>query len=643
MKLISKLQLIIGSIITLVLLILNFTIGEINIVSSYDVNLIILLPIAILTYFFLTYDLFIEAIEKIKEKDVFNEITLTIIATIAAFCILEFVEALAVVLFFKIGETFEDFAKDKSKNSLKAILELKPDYANLLINNKEKKVSPEELKINDVILIKPGEKIPVDGIIIEGSTTLNTSSITGESLPKDVNINDEVISGTINISNVIKVRVIKLSKDSTVTKILDMVTNSMQNKTKQEKFITKFSRIYTPIVIALAFFFALVPPLIIGLFSLNGESISSYSLWQNWINVGCSFLVISCPCSLVLSVPLTYFVAIGVCSKYKAIVKGTVYLEYLNSLNTLALDKTGTITKGNFEIQSIEVNKGIDTKDLLNYACIGEHYSSHPISLAIKEISNININENDISSYESINGKGVKTVYKNKVLLVGNESLLKDNNINYKVNENIGTIVYVAYDNEYLGSICIADSIKEDSKIALNELRKLGFKEIIMLTGDNFKNAAVIANDLNINYKANLLPTDKANIIDELKKDNKKVCFVGDGINDTVSLVKSDIGVSMGNIGSDAAIENSDIILMDDKLSTLVKVKKISKITKNKAIFNIVFSLIIKIGMMILSILNSSLSLNLNSAIMWFAIFADVGVTIICVLNSMSLMIKKIN
>ena len=643
MKLISKLQLIIGSIITLILLILHFTIGEINIVSSYDVNLIILLPIAILTYFFLTYDLFIEAIEKIKEKDVFNEITLTIIATIAAFCILEFVEALAVVLFFKIGETFEDFAKDKSKNSLKAILELKPDYANLLINNKEKRVSPEELKINDVILIKPGEKIPVDGIIIEGSTTLNTSSITGESLPKDVNINDEVISGTINISNVIKVRVIKLSKDSTVTKILDMVTNSMQNKTKQEKFITKFSRIYTPIVIALAFFFALVPPLIIGLFSINGESISSYSLWQNWINVGCSFLVISCPCSLVLSVPLTYFVAIGVCSKYKAIVKGTIYLEYLNSLNTLALDKTGTITKGNFEIQSIEVNKGIDKKDLLNYACIGEYYSSHPISLAIKEISNININENDISNYESINGKGVKTVYKNKVLLVGNESLLKDNNINYKVNENIGTIVYVAYDNKYLGSICIADSIKEDSKIALNELRKLGFKEIIMLTGDNFKNAAVIANDLNINYKANLLPTDKANIIDELKKDNKKVCFVGDGINDTVSLVKSDIGVSMGNIGSDAAIENSDIILMDDKLSTLVKVKKISKITKNKAIFNIVFSLIIKIGMMILSILNSSLSLNLNSAIMWFAIFADVGVTIICVLNSMSLMIKKIN
>ena len=643
MKLISKLQLIIGSIITLILLILHFTIGEINIVSSYDVNLIILLPIAILTYFFLTYDLFIEAIEKIKEKDVFNEITLTIIATIAAFCILEFVEALAVVLFFKIGETFEDFAKDKSKNSLKAILELKPDYANLLINNKEKKVSPEELKINDVILIKPGEKIPVDGIIIEGSTTLNTSSITGESLPKDVNINDEVISGTINISNVIKVRVIKLSKDSTVTKILDMVTNSMQNKTKQEKFITKFSRIYTPIVIALAFFFALVPPLIIGLFSINGESISSYSLWQNWINVGCSFLVISCPCSLVLSVPLTYFVAIGVSSKYKAIVKGTVYLEYLNSLNTLALDKTGTITKGNFEIQSIEVNKGIDKKDLLNYACIVEHYSSHPISLSIKDISNININENDISSYESINGKGVKTIYKNKVLLVGNESLLKDNNINYKVNENIGTIVYVAYDNKYLGSICIADSIKEDSKIALNELRKLGFKEIIMLTGDNFKNAAVIANDLNINYKANLLPTDKANIIDELKKDNKKVCFVGDGINDTVSLVKSDIGVSMGNIGSDAAIENSDIILMDDKLSTLVKVKKISKITKNKAIFNIVFSLIIKIGMMILSILNSSLSLNLNSAIMWFAIFADVGVTIICVLNSMSLMIKKIN
>ena len=366
MKLISKLQLIIGSIITLILLILHFTIGEVNIVSSYDVNLIILLPIAILTYFFLTYDLFIEAIEKIKEKDVFNEITLTIIATIAAFCILEFVEALAVVLFFKIGETFEDFAKDKSKNSLKAILELKPDYANLLINNKEKKVSPEELKINDVILIKPGEKIPVDGIIIEGSTTLNTSSITGESLPKDVNINDEVISGTINISNVIKVRVIKLSKDSTVTKILDMVTNSMQNKTKQEKFITKFSRIYTPIVIALAFFFALVPPLIEGLFSINGESISSYSLWQNWINVGCSFLVISCPCSLVLSVPLTYFVAIGVSSKYKAIVKGTVYLEYLNSLNTLALDKTGTITKGNFEIQSIEVNKGIDTKDLIN-------------------------------------------------------------------------------------------------------------------------------------------------------------------------------------------------------------------------------------------------------------------------------------
>ncbi len=642
MKLVNKLQLVIGSIVTLTLLILHFTIGDIVLTSSYSVNTIILLPIAVVTYMFLVYDIVLESFEKIMEKDFFNELTLTLIATIAAFCILEFVEALAVVLFFKIGETFEDYAKDKSKNSLKSILELKPDYANLLKDNIETKVNPEVLKLGDIIIVKPGEKIPVDGIIIEGNTSLNTSSITGESLPKDVKENEEVISGTINISNVIKVQVTKLFKDSTVNKILDMVTNSLENKSKQEKFITKFSKIYTPVVISLAFLCAIVPPLIIGLLNVDGYTLSSYELWQNWINVACSFLVISCPCSLVLSVPLTYFVAIGVSSKYKAIVKGTIYLEYLNSLDTLALDKTGTITKGNFEIQNIELNEGISKDYLLDYAYIGEYYSSHPIALAIKNYHTLNIDENNISNYEVVIGKGVKLFYKNKFLLVGNSSLLKDNNIDIKENGNIGTIVYVSYDDKFLGSICIADSIKDDSKIALNELKKLGFKNIIMLTGDDKKNASSIANELNIEYKANLLPLDKGKIIDELKYIGNKVCFVGDGINDTVSLVKSDIGISMGNIGSDAAIESSDIILMDDKLLTLVKVKKISKAATNKAIFNIVFSLVIKIGMMILSILNSSLSLNLNSLIMWLAIFADVGVTVICVLNSMSLMIKKI-
>ena len=648
MSKLKKTQLIIGSIITAILLVLHFTIGDIELFSINDnlksiynintVNFLILFPIALLTYIFVGYEIYIEAFEGFKEKEIFSENTLTIIATIAAFCVFEFVEALAIVLFFQIGETFEDYAKDKSKKSIESILELKPDYANLLKDEKEIKVAPEEVKVNDIIIVKPGERIPLDGIIYKGNTSLNTSSITGESLPLDVKEGDSILSGTINISSLIYIKVTKEFKESTISRILQLVTESSEKKSKKEKFITKFSKIYTPIVISLAFITAILVPLILGFINNN---LSDSSLWINWITTGCTFLVISCPCSLVLSVPLAYFVSLGVASKNKALVKGSVYLEYLNEVDTVFLDKTGTITKGNFEVDKYYLNNNHTQDELFKLASYGEHYSNHPIANAIKKNYLKNIDEKLINNYETIIGKGIKTQLDNKTLLVGNSLLMDDYNIDYSKNNDIGTIIYVAYNNEYIGSLTILDALKEDSLEAIKGLKSLKIKDIIMLTGDNKDIASLISNKIGIKSYSNLLPQDKTRIIEEYKQKGAKTMFIGDGINDAPSITLSDIGVSMGGIGSDAAVEASDIVIMDDKLSTVKKTKKIAKVTSQVALANIIFSLIIKIGMMVFSICNTALNLNLNSLAIWLAIFADVGVTIICVLNSMSLMIRK--
>lgn len=645
----KKKQLILGLIVTIIVLVLHLTIGnyelfpiDVSLKSIYNINTVdflILFPLSFITYIFVGYEIYIEAFEGFKEKEIFSENTLTIIATIAAFCIFEFIEALAIVLFFQIGEAFEDYAKDKSKKSIETILELKPDYATLIVDGKENRVTPEEVKINDILIIKPGERIPLDGIVYKGNSSLNTSSITGESLPLDVKEGDTIISGTINISSVFYLKVTKIYRESTINRILQLVTESSEKKSKKEKFITKFSKIYTPIVISLAFVCALIIPLIIGLVK---NSLGDTSLWQNWITTGCSFLVISCPCSLVLSVPLAYFVSLGVASKNKALIKGSVYLEYLNEVDTIFLDKTGTITKGNFEVSNFYLAKNHTKDELFKLASYGEHYSSHPIAIAIKNNYKNEIYESEISNYETILGKGIKTEYLGKQLLVGNKSLLEANNIEFIENNDIGTIIYVSYDNEFIGSLTILDTIKEDSQEAIKELKQLGIKNIVMLTGDNKEIADYISNKIGINSYSNLLPQDKTSIIEKYKNEGYKTMFIGDGINDAPSITLSDIGVSMGGIGSDAAVEASDIVIMDDKLSTVKKIKKLAKTTSIVALVNIIFSLIVKIGMMVFSILNTSLSLNLNSLVIWLAIFADVGVTIICVLNSMSLMKRKI-
>jgi len=645
----KKIQLILGLIITIAVLVLHLTIGHYELFkideslnSIYNINTVdflILFPISFITYIFVGYEIYIEAFEGFKEKEIFSENTLTIIATIAAFCIFEFVEALAIVLFFQIGEAFEDYAKDKSKKSIETILELKPDYANLFVDNQEIKETPEEVKIDDILIVKPGERIPLDGVIYKGNTSLDTSSITGESQPIDVKEGDSILSGTINISSVFYLKVTKVYGESTINRILQLVTESNEKKSKKEKFITKFSKIYTPIVISLAFICAIIVPLIIGLVN---NSLGEVTLWQNWITTGCSFLVISCPCSLVLSVPLAYFVSLGVASKNKALIKGSTYLEYLNEIDTVFLDKTGTITKGNFEVNNFYLNNNHTKEELFKLASYGEHYSNHPIAIAIKNNYKNDIKETDISNYENILGKGIKTDYLGKTLLVGNKSLLETNNINFEENKDIGTIIYVSYGNEFIGSLTILDTIKEDSQEAIKDLKQLGIKNIVMLTGDNKDIAEYISDKVGISYYSNLLPQDKTAVIEKYKNNGSKTMFIGDGINDAPSITLSDIGVSMGGIGSDAAVEASDIVIMDDKLSTVKKIKKLAKMTSQVSLVNIIFSLVIKFGMMIFAILNTSLSLNLNSLVVWLAIFADVGVTIICVLNSMSLMKRKI-
>jgi len=638
----EKIKLVIGIVSVITLLILHLTIGDYMIGEVNTVNILILLPISLLLYILMAYDLVIEMIECFKEKEFFNEITLTLIATIAAFCLQEFVEALAVVVFFKLGEAFEDYAMEKSKKSIEKLTLLKPDVAYLYNDKKEIKCNPEDIKINDFIIVKPGEKIPLDGVIVEGKSTLNTSSISGESLPKDVNVNDEVLSGTINIESPLIIKVTKTFYDSTIVKILNMVENATENKSKKEKFISKFSKIYTPIVIALAFFFAIIPPIIFGLVNYQGYTISSYELWKSWITTGASFLVISCPCSLVLSVPLTYFLGIGLSSKNQVLIKGTTYLEYLNKIDTLFLDKTGTITKGNFEIDAINPYENHSNEELITLALVGEYYSNHPIALAIKKYCKENINENELKDYSLLLGKGIKVTYKDKLLLVGNKKLMQENNINFKEIDDFGTILYVAYNNNFIGSIVIKDQIKEDSIFAISTLKKLGVKNIYMLTGDNENIAKHIASIVGINYKANLLPLDKTNYISEHKKKGENVVFIGDGVNDAPSITLSDVGIAMGALGSDAAIEVSDIVIMNDSLMGIVNAKKIAKYTNVISLENIIFSLVIKFGLMIVTILNNLLSLNIDGIVMYLAIFADVGVTILCVLNSMRLLNKKI-
>jgi Cd2+/Zn2+-exporting ATPase len=594
---------------------------------SFELTLVHRIILYFIPYIVSSYDVYFEAFEGLKEGDIFDEHFLMCIATLGAIFIgffpdtdPELMEAVFVMLFFQVGELFEIIAEDDSENSINKILEIKADYANL---EDEKgnvsKVNPETIRLFDTIIIKPYEKVPVDGEIIEGKSSLNTSALTGESRPKKVNVGDYIMSGCINNSGLLKVKVMRKYEDSTASKIIDMIENSNENKANADKFITKFSRVYTPLVILIAFLIILIPPL------FTGEYVS-------WIKRSLSFLIVSCPCALVISVPLSYFGGIGAASKNGILIKGASYLEKLSKVRTVAFDKTGTLTKGNFEVVAIHP-KEYNEKELLHLAAHVESSSNHPIAKSLKEAYDSYDNLDDkctIKDIEELSGMGIKAKVNNDVIYVGDEKLMEKIKIEPKECHYVGTIVHVATEKKYLGHIIISDKIKPEAKTAVSFLKDAGIK-VVMLTGDNKEVAKYVADKLGIEeYYYNLMPRDKVKIINKLIKKNKtnaKVAFIGDGINDAPVLTRSDLGISMGGLGSDAAIEASNIVIMDDDVSKIREAIYISQKTELIVKENISFVILVKMLTLFFAFL--------GYAPMWLAIFADVGVTVIAILNSL--------
>ena len=548
------------------------------------------------------------------------------VATIGAFAIQEFPEAVAVMLFYQIGELFQDYAVDKSRKSISSLMDLRPDYANVLRNEKEEKIEPDDVKIEEIIIVKPGEKVPLDGVITEGNSFIDTKALTGEPTPKRVSTGDEILSGCINLEGILKIEVKKEYDESTVSKILELVENASSKKSKSEKFITKFAKYYTPIVVIIAVFLAIVPPLII-----------KSTTFSDWLYRALSFLVVSCPCALVISIPLSFFGGIGGASKNGILIKGSNYLEALANLETVVFDKTGTLTEGVFKVQKIN-SIGISDEELLEIAAYAEWYSNHPIAKSIKQAYNKNVEEVKIKDVKEITGKGILADIDEKQVLIGNEKLMQEYNINYEKSKEVGTILYIAIDNVFSGTILISDKIKVDSVKCIELIKTNGIKQTIMLTGDKKEIAENISKEIKIdNVHAELLPDEKVHKMEELlknKKQNKKIAFVGDGINDAPVLALADIGIAMGGLGSDSAIEAADIVIMTDEPSKISIAIKISKKTMKIVRENIIFAITIKIIVLILS--------ALGIATMWEAVFADVGVAIIAILNSLRMLNKKV-
>ncbi len=546
----------------------------------------------LISYLIVGFGVIKEAIEKILKKDFFNENLLMTIATIGALAIKEFPEAVAVMILYNIGEIFEELGEEKSKKSIIDLMNIRPDYANLkLEDEKIEKVNPKEVKVGDLIVVKPGEKIPLDGVIVDGKSSIDTSALTGESMPKEVEKTDEVLSGCINLSGIIIIKVTKLYGESTVSKILELVQSATENKSSSENFITKFSKIYTPIVIILA----------IGIF-LYGIFTKTLSIYD-CIYKALTFLVISCPCALVISVPLSFFSGIGGASKKGILIKASSYMDILANLDTVVFDKTGTLTKGIFEVQEIVPNN-ISKDELIEYCAMAEHFSNHPIANSVKKLYTKKIQIDRITNLEEISGKGIKCKIDNKNVLVGNLKLMEQENISID-NENAS--LFVAIDGKYAGKMVIADTIKQDSFKLIEDLKKLGIKKTVILTGDKKEIAEKIARKLKVDkVYSNLLPDEKIKRLEELLKYNKinklgEIAYVGDGINDSPALARADVGVAMGALGSDSAIEASDVVIMNDKPSKIIDAIKISKKTIRIAKENIVFSILIKILILILS------------------------------------------
>lgn len=581
-------------------------------------------------YLLIGYDILIKAYKGIVNGLVFDEHFLMAIATIGAFTLAiltkseDYLEAIAVMLFYQIGEWFQDYAVDKSRKNIAKLMEIRPDYANIEVNGSLVEVDPDDVEIGQIIVIKPGEKVPLDGIVVSGESSLNTSALTGESIPRNVGIDSEVISGSVNINGLLKVKTTKEFGDSTVSQILDLVENASSKKADTDKFISKFAKYYTPIVCISALLLAIVPPLFITIF-LNGDA-----NWMDWIYRALIFLVISCPCALVVSVPLTFFSGLGGASKEGILIKGSNYIETLAKTKSIVFDKTGTLTKGVFEVVAIHDNEMSKDK-LLEYAALAESSSTHPISIGIQKAYGNKIDRNRVSSVEEIAGKGIKARVDNREIIIGNDKLMDLFNIEYHPCKDIGTIVHIAIDKKYEGHIVISDKIKETSKNAISNLKHLGIKNTIMLTGDSDKIASYVAESISLDkYFAELLPQDKVLHLEELIEKNpkeEKLAFVGDGINDAPSLMRADIGIAMGSLGSDAAIEAADVVLMDDNPLKIAKAIKISKRILKIVYQNIIFALGVKIIVLLLG--------AFGMANMWAAIFADVGVTILAVLNSL--------
>ena len=581
----------------------------------------------IISYLVVGFEILKKAVRNIFRGKVFDENFLMAVATIGAFAIGEFPEAVAVMLFYQVGELFQSYAVDKSRKSIASLMDIRPDYANIEKDGKIEKVDPDEVKIGDIIIVKTGEKIPLDGVIVEGASSLDTMALTGESVPRVVKIEDEVLSGCINKDGLLKIKVTKEFGESTVSKILDLVENASSKKSKSENFITKFAKYYTPTVVIIAVLLAFIPPIIL----------KDFSTFSVWLYRALSFLVVSCPCALVISIPLSFFGGIGGASKMGILIKGSNYLEALANTETVVFDKTGTLTEGIFEVQDIYA-KGIEKDELLRIVAHAENYSNHPIAKSVKKAYNKEIDENIIKNPQELSGKGIWAKIDEKDILVGNEKLMVEEEIDFKKCDEVGTILYVAIDKKYVGYVLIADKIKQDSSKTIRELKTMNIKETVMLTGDKKEVGEYVAKKLNMDkVYTELLPDGKVEKVEELlkqKSEKGKLVFIGDGINDAPVLTIADIGVAMGGLGSDAAIEAADIVIMTDETSKISKAINLSKKTMRIVHENIIFAIFVKIAVLVLTAFGAST--------MWEAVFADVGVSVIAIINALRMLnIKK--
>ena len=611
------------------------------IIAVVLVGLISLLPVKgyirfalfMIPYLVIGYDILRKAVKGIMNRQVFDENFLMAVATIGAIALGDYTEGVAVMIFYQIGELFQSYAVGKSRRNISELMDIRPDYANVETENGElEQVDPDEVEIGSVIVVQPGEKVPIDGVIIEGKSTLNTSALTGESLPREAEVDDEIVSGCINMTGVLRIKTTKEFGESTVSKILDMVENASSRKSRSENFISKFAHYYTPIVCYCAAALAVLPPLVSILFLHIAPD------WGEWIFRALTFLVISCPCALVISIPLSFFAGIGGASRSGVLVKGSNYMETLAQTSCVVFDKTGTLTQGVFAVSSI-YPEGMSEDQLLEYAALAESYSSHPISRSLQKAYGKGIDKNRIADVEEISGNGVKAAIDGKEVSVGNDKLMKKLGVSYKELNEVGTVVYVAVDQIFAGSILISDQPKPTAAAAIKELNKAGIRKTVMLTGDRRNVAEHVAKELGISeYYAELLPADKVSGVEKLlagQHSREKLAFVGDGINDAPVLSRADIGIAMGAMGSDAAIEAADIVLMDDDPMKIAKAIKIARKCIRIVYENIYFAIGIKVICLILG--------ALGIANMWAAIFADVGVMVIAVLNAIrALSVKRL-